>query len=497
MKLKQLKWPGLLIAFALGNSPVFAAENPNSSSVDKPVQSAIKNPPGQSVTGIKQTGIIAREKVLDEAERLLKYDESDEAFSLLEPLEFDRSGELRFDYLLGVAALESGRPDKATLAFERVLAMNPNFAGARMDMARAYFYQEDWLRAKSEFEIVLTQNPPDATRAIVQKYLDTIAEQLKAPLLHMTAYAEAGLGYDSNVRNASNELQFIVPYFNHAIFPISPSNRKVADSFYNGALGGEIFYDFNDYWSIYAGVDARQRGYQFLNNFNSLNFDSRAGISFTLNQNIFRIGVGGGAYYLGQTVGSFDSIQPDYNRYSSAMNADWRYMLNPDNQISVFIQHANHRFVDTAMAINDFNQSAVGSGWLHVLQDSKSILFASVFYITENDIAPITLTNPNGGRIDGAKNLQGIRAGAQASVYDDVELFSYLSIQSCGYENINPLFLLKRNERQYDVSAGANWHWNKHWSLRPQLSFTRNDSNIILYSYDRLDTSLTIRRDFR
>jgi hypothetical protein len=40
-----------------------------------------------------------------------------------------------FDYLLGIAALDSGKPDRATIAFERVLAVNPNFAGARLDLA--------------------------------------------------------------------------------------------------------------------------------------------------------------------------------------------------------------------------------------------------------------------------------------------------------------------------------------------------------------------------
>ncbi|NNM80359.1 MAG: hypothetical protein HKM01_07890, partial [Gallionella sp.] len=77
----------------------------------------------------------AREQVLRDAEALMRAGKPAEAYALLEPLEFERSGEVRFDYLLGIAALDSGKPDKATLAFERVLAVNPNYTAARLDMA--------------------------------------------------------------------------------------------------------------------------------------------------------------------------------------------------------------------------------------------------------------------------------------------------------------------------------------------------------------------------
>ena len=90
----------------------------------------------------------AREKILLDADALIKSGKPDEAYSLLEPFEFERSGEVRFDYLLGVAALDSGKPDKATLAFERVLLVDPDFAGARMDMARAYYQLGDLQRAR-------------------------------------------------------------------------------------------------------------------------------------------------------------------------------------------------------------------------------------------------------------------------------------------------------------------------------------------------------------
>ena len=45
---------------------------------------------------------------------------------------------------------------------ERVLIVDPNHLGARVDLARAYFALGDSARARGEFRIALAQNPPPA-----------------------------------------------------------------------------------------------------------------------------------------------------------------------------------------------------------------------------------------------------------------------------------------------------------------------------------------------
>ncbi len=60
------------------------------------------------------------------------------AFALLDPLEIARAGESAFDYLLGIAALDSGHVTRAIFALERVLAVQPQNNLARAEIARAY-----------------------------------------------------------------------------------------------------------------------------------------------------------------------------------------------------------------------------------------------------------------------------------------------------------------------------------------------------------------------
>ena len=74
---------------------------------------------------------------VERAKAALAAGNAKQAYDELAPLQDSLSGQPEYDYLLGVAALDSGRNDEAIIAFERVLALIPNHAGAQMDIARA------------------------------------------------------------------------------------------------------------------------------------------------------------------------------------------------------------------------------------------------------------------------------------------------------------------------------------------------------------------------
>jgi tetratricopeptide (TPR) repeat protein len=424
----------------------------------------------------KQIENDAREKPLRDAETLMKNGKPAEAYALLEALEYDRAGEVRFDYLIGMAALESGLPDKATIAFERSLAVNPNFAGARAGMARAYYQLGDLSRAKTEFDTLMKQNPPAAIRVVIQEYLDAIVAQNEKKQTRFSAYVESGVGYNSNVNSSISQSQFSVPYFNDAVTTLSSANQKTADYYYTVATGGEITHYLGTNWGVYAGGDVRLYEYRTLKSYNTLNLDSHGGVIFTGGANIFRIG---------GMAGHYDLADARYRNFSGLIT-DWRHILSPENQLSVVVQSGRNRFVDAALVLNDFNQVTLGTGWLHVMPGWNTALLSSLFLAREN----------SGGRADGNSLTLGLRVGVQTALNKVTELFGNLGWQSGTYDKTNASFLRKRNDRQYDMAVGANWHLDKSWTLRPQLNYLKNDSNIVIYGYDRMDISLTIRRDF-
>jgi tetratricopeptide (TPR) repeat protein len=176
---------------------------------------------------LKTDTSLAFEKLLQKAGELIKGGKPAEAYSMLEPFEFEHSGEERFDYLIGIAALDSGKPDKATLAFERLLMVNPNLAAARLDMARSYYQLGDMPRARGEFETVLKQNPSAAAKAIIQKYLDSIAARESGKKTDLTGYIEGMTGADSNVNYATSQPEIFVD-FPGKYATLDPGSVKIA-----------------------------------------------------------------------------------------------------------------------------------------------------------------------------------------------------------------------------------------------------------------------------
>ena len=86
-------------------------------------------------------------------------------------------GDVHFDFLYGVAAINVGRVPEGLLALERHLAAVPANDRARLELARGYFLLGEYPRARSEFEFVLRYNPPQAVREKINGFL--LAMQLR------------------------------------------------------------------------------------------------------------------------------------------------------------------------------------------------------------------------------------------------------------------------------------------------------------------------------
>lgn len=450
----------------------------------------------------KQAGSALLEKPLQDADAMIKDGRPADAYRLLEPLEFDRAGEVRFDYLLGIAALDSGKPDKATLAFERVLAVDANFAGARLDMARAYYQLGDLPRAKTEFEAVMGQNPPPGASVTILKYLDAITAAEAARQTRMAGYIEGVLGEDSNVNTGTGSsiavsslspgLAALITGLTGNLNPqILPSRR--ADNYYGFNAGGEISRSLAGNWLIYAGADARQHGNMVQTPYDSTSAEGRVGAMYSEAHNTWKLTLTGGQVYMANAM----------RRDTLGANAEWQHTFSPVNQMNTFVQYGKNRaagFPSTApgsdaRTTGNTDLMIAGAGWLHAMADGRKLVFASVYTGRELDAVPAYVIQPP----DGKRRFDGVRVGGQLAVTDQLDGFASLGWQHAVFAKPNAFIVnnAARNEYQYDVTAGANWHLDKLWSVKPQIAVYRKQSNLAIYSYDRTDVSLTLRRDFK
>lgn len=435
---------------------------------------------------------------LRDADALIQAGKSAEAYTLLEPLEFARAGELRFDYLLGIAALDSGKADKATLAFERVLAVDPNFAGARLDMARAYYQLGDLPRARTEFEVVLKQNPPEAARATIQKYLDAIASHEQALRTQVSAYAEGVVGHDSNIANSTTQtFTFASNSPWNGLFPSNqlPPSGTLSGNYEGINAGVDIRHRLNERWGVFGSADLHQHGNTTHSAYDSTAVDAQVGVSLQRGNSGYKLSLTGGQTDSGGTM----------HRNAQGLAMAWQYAPSPSQQFSAFGQWSQNRasgYPATSPSTDariegDTDQTVVGAGGVHLFTDSKGALFGSIFAGQEKDVAPVISPGlPSGGRVDGRKDFVGVRLGVQTALSPAWDATASVGWQSAKFSNINNLIMDYRSETQTDLSLGLAWHLSKVWTLKPQVSFTRKDSNIALYSFDRTDVSITLRRDF-
>ncbi len=434
--------------------------------------------------GLLCSGIAAAAELdLGKVDALLKAGKSKEGYSLLAPHEYEMAGNIDYDYLFGIAALDSGNPDKASLALERVLAVNPDNAGARLDLARAYFALADYERAKTEFEAVQAQNPPPTAKTVIEQYLAAIDKKTN-PSTTVTGYLEGSVGYDTNVNTSTATSQVFIPLFG-ASLTLDSTSTAAKDNYLSLGGGLEVSHPVKPGLSLFVGVDAKKRLNFVRDTFNTDSLDGRLGLNIDEGANTFRLSAQKGVY----------DIDDRLNRRLSAVSGEWRHALNPRNIVSIFGQYGllryDHDKTGTNLSYNDVNQSVVGAGWLRALDDyGRNAMYASLYGGDENTVTDAT-------RIDGDQKFWGGRLGGQKSLGENLEAIVSVGFKKGSYQSRNLLILDYRHDYQHDLTLGLNWRPLQNWVVRPQVSYTRNDSNSALNDYNRTDTSVTVRREFK
>jgi len=142
-------------------------------------------------------------ELLPQARNWIDRGEAERAWQALDARVGDYGGDPEFDYLLGLAALDSGRPGRAVFALERVLMVKPDFLQARAELARAYFALREHENARREFETVAASEIPREARQVIGRYLDAIRFRERRDEPRFTASAQFEGGYDSNVNFGS------------------------------------------------------------------------------------------------------------------------------------------------------------------------------------------------------------------------------------------------------------------------------------------------------
>ena len=419
------------------------------------------------------SGAAFADQVLDRAKQLLDQKNPKAAYELLMPLQGQRAGEIEFDYLLGIAALDAGDAQQAVFALERVLAVNPNYLQARAEIARAYFVLGERETARREFATVRQAGVPPQARETVDRYLAALEPQRT----ELRGYVELGIGWDSNVNSATGRSTVAIPVFGGAIATINPLGQKESDWFGGAGAGLSLSHPLSDRWYLVGAVSGTGKWNFHDSDFDTGQVDASAGARW----------VDGANQFIG--LGQVQRFWVDWATYRNSWGGtvQWLHNFNPNQQITVFGQYAALTY--PTQEIRDANRYIAGVGYSRAF----ALPYSPVFFVsgyggdekTKSNDAPWLGFTPF-----------GLRTGGQLSLSDRALLFGFLSYEYRRYNATDPLFLVRRVDNQVDARLGLTYTLAPSWTLTPQVAYTYNESNIDLNEYNRTVALVSVRRDF-
>ena len=285
------------------------------------------------------------DQTLDRAKRLLEQKQASQAYELLLPLEAERAGNPEFDYLLGIAALDSGRRERAIFALERVLAVQPDNALARAEIARAYLAVGEKDTARREFENVKREPIPAEARATIDRYLSAIAA---AETTQVQGYIELGVGSDSNVNSATSQSQIALPSFGGLIATLNSAALKQGDNFTTVTGGVNFTRKLNDRWSLVGGVAGNAKMNQHQDQFDTATLDGNLGARWAADNDALTLAT------------QMQSFEVDNSRYrdSRGLIGQWQHNLDERRQVTGYVQYAQLRY--PTQSIRDANRGIAG-----------------------------------------------------------------------------------------------------------------------------------------
>lgn len=413
------------------------------------------------------------------ADALSREGNAAEAYELLLAEEDTYIGTVEYDYALGRAALDAGRPDKATLALSRVLALDPAHAGASIDMGRAYLALGDNVRARSAFERLLALDPPPPIRAQLQAYLDIANAPPLAPPTGRSfsqGYLGALLGYSSNVNQAPSQSVIFVPGLG-SNFQLPGQNVKKPDSFAGIQGGMDLSRALDDTFSVTFGGEFLGRRNFHESDFNVAGVGAYLGLSAVKGAHAARIQALAARDYLGGTA----------NRNLENLTLGYTGTVSPTTQLLATAQGGRQRFVpgDFRIYDADFITLSAGGAW-RVGETSSVFALASTGY--QNDV---------GGNPSGNRDLLGFQLGGETVIGPRLKATAAAVGERSRYDKFDIGFQTERRDLRRAFEGGLQYFLDRDWSLRLLVSYSFTRSNIPIYEYDRAEGMVMLRRDFR
>lgn len=399
--------------------------------------------------------------------------QAEQTYRTLAPQADERAGDPAFDYALGIAALDSGRYGEAIIALQRVLAVQPNNAQARAELARAYALAGDIDTAREQFATVVDDpSLPDPVRQRFTGFVRQFDTAIAGGGSDVSGFLDARGGHDSNINSATDLTTVTIPLFAF-LGPgtLGAGARAQDDEFYElaGGVSGVTALGRQD--RLFASVLGNWRDNFESGAFDTASLTGTAGYAHTFaNRDVISLSAQAQQFWLGDDA------------YRSAIGAVAQYTkLLPRGRALTFAAQYN-RLNFNGQPLLDADRYALAVG-----------------YVTKILSASISGGHEETRRAAGdaySNSFANASVGAELPLTGRVAMIAGAAFDLRRYDAPDALFLVERNDERLDLQAGLKVALIDGLFLVPRGTYTRNWSNIALYDYDRWTVSAGVRFEF-
>lgn len=462
----QIKWAGALLGLLLGTSAL----------------AAVPKVQGKA------------DKMLQDSQRLVETGKFAEAYTLMQPFEFEKSGDVTFDYLFGISAVNAGKPDRATLALERVEAIYPEFGDVRMWLGMAYFQTGDSARSKAAFTTLLTQKSlSEQSKATAVQYLDAIKQQEDAKQLEIDkakqAYVigalELGMGRDSNITTVAS---------NSGGSSGTPASSGLAGNFAQLNANVEFRKPMFDAGTFaFILLDSGNRAYPSHNNMNAYTNTLKSGINWQSGAHTYRFDVSRRDYrQQGITAGT------NSNSAQNTLSGDARLGLGQYDFLGFSLQYSTPRYAKTPT--QDTNQIVLGSNYMHIFPATGSpLIYVALSHTRDRATQASVPLSTLVATTDVSRNTNTLVLYSQYTFVPsaDVTGMWMTSRRADTQPYARSAAEIYGKDDMRVVMLGMNWRPATNWIVKPQFMKLENKSAIAGYAFMKNEVSVSVKREFK
>lgn len=409
-------------------------------------------------------------ELLQQAQSLLQGNKPQQALDVLAAEELQYAGDQEFDYWLGLTAVRAGRPAQGIFALERVLAADPNHAGARLELASAYVQLGQADAARRELDRLEQLAPPPAAAERIAQLNKAVARQEQASQnRNRVIYLTLEAGHDDNVGTW--------PDARFDVLPGAPQISPVDAAFYS--LQGGIWQRFNlngaNTLDLSLNGLMRDNQQDDAEQFDQDYLSGRAEWARDLD--------GQHQLAFGADVAGMNLDGEEYYRFVS-LHGEWRNRLS------------STRSYRTRLAYRDVNFD------LDLYDYTLTRLLAGMTWIVGGNLRVTVEANIDSESADdrpgGDALVYGLRASLLRPVTATQRIGLNASWQRAGYDEayapFTALNLVEEDRDDNRLSLAGNWDWlpTPEVQVRLRAEYREQDSTLDTYEFDQTLGSLAL-----